>query len=457
MKKSIFEDEESPIQLTPQEQQIEQNIQSIFSSNAQSKDNYIQNLKNLYTTFDQLSKEITNSKSVQDLGLSKDEQNAINSLSDIKTNLFTELSKFEKITEQDLKEKNLDKDNARANPNQNSIKNLQLYLDEVKFITSNLTEALNYAEKINHLKQIQGVFKEMTEPRNGLEFKKILTENLKNIVPLTEDKKNSDKKNHDINHELDRMLSQILKEQENLLSLLVSKNILKTEEDTENKKGINETSKLFNDPKDEINKKIAGQPDRKKLIEAKKRYLELHQQECKLRAIQASPDQYLANKATKEQLDKSIQTLRKEIISLRQSSSNIEKEYNELDKKKLATGIFERIFNRIVYGSDKAIDQKVTKLEAKKEQIDTKAADLTRQYQVQNKKRTNNSQLYNAIRTGSPDKLKSIIPDIDPMELYNKVTQQRETQEAQAPEKESWVKRIFRGSKDRNHGVSWTK
>ena len=442
MSKSIFADEGDAIQLTPQEQQIEQNTKKIFSSE-QSRNNYIQNLKTLYTTFDQLSEQIQNSGVKLKFGSSQDEENALQSLNIIKNDLFTELSKFEKIEQKGLKYtadnnpiKNLDQDN---------IKSLQLYLDEAKFITANLTEALDYDEKIKHLKQLQGVLKEMTGPGNGLEFKKIFTNNLKNIVPsLTEGKKNSTKENHDINHELDRMLKEILKEQEKLLSLLVSNGVLLFGEEKE----------LFNNfstKSVEIDKKIKNNNESAKLTTAKQKYIELHQQEYKLRAITESPDKYIANNAVTEKLNKDIKTLRKEIIVLRQNASAIEKESNELEQKKLATGIFERVFNRIFYGSDKTINKKVEALEAKKEQIDDRAFALTTTYTKQNEKRTENSQIYNAIRTNSPDKLKSIIPDIDSTELYNKVIEQREKAKTQVQQKESWVKRMF-GRKSKSQG-----
>ena len=442
MSKSIFADEGDAIQLTPQEQQIEQNTKKIFSSE-QSRNNYIQNLKTLYTTFDQLSEQIQNSGVKLKFGSSQDEENALQSLNIIKNDLFTELSKFEKIEQKGLKYtadnnpiKNLDQDN---------IKSLQLYLDEAKFITANLTEALDYDEKIKHLKQLQGVLKEMTGPGNGLEFKKIFTNNLKNIVPsLTEGKKNSTKENHDINHELDRMLKEILKEQEKLLSLLVSNGVLLFGEEKE----------LFNNfstKSVEIDKKIKNNNESAKLTTAKQKYIELHQQEYKLRAITESPDKYIANNAVTEKLNKDIKTLRKEIIVLRQNASAIEKESDELEQKKLATGIFERVFNRIFYGSDKTINKKVQALEAQKEQIDDRAFALTTTYTKQNEKRTENSQIYNAIRTNSPDKLKSIIPDIDSTELYNKVIEQREKAKTQVQKKESWVKRMF-GRKSKSQG-----
>lgn len=445
MSKSIFADEGDAIQLTPQEQQIEQNTKKIFSSE-QSRNNYIQNLKTLYTTFDQLSEQIQNSGVKLKFGSSQDEENALQSLNIIKNDLFTELSKFEKIEQKGLKYtadnnpiKNLDQDN---------IKSLQLYLDEAKFITANLTEALDYDEKIKHLKQLQGVLKEMTGPGNGLEFKKIFTNNLKNIVPsLTEGKKNSTKENHDINHELDRMLKEILKEQKKLLSLLVSNGVLLFGEEKE----------LFNNfstKSVEIDKKIKDNNESAKLTTAKQKYIELHQQEYKLRAITESPDKYIANNAVTEKLNKDIKTLRKEIIVLRQNASAIEKESNELERKKFATGILERVFNRIFYGSDKTINKKVEALEAKKEQIDDRAFALTTTYKKQNEKRTENSQIYNAIRTNSLDKLKSVIPDIDPIELYNKLIEQREKAKTQIPEKKSWVKRILFGQKSNNKGAA---
>ncbi len=430
---------------THQEQQIEQNTKKIFSSDKKSKDSYIQKLKTLYTTFDQLSEQIQNSGVKLEFGSSQDDNKALQSLDIIKTNLFNELSKFEKITEQGLKEQNIDKNNPIENLDQDNIKNLQLFLDEAKFITSNLTEALDYDEKIKHLKQIQGVLKEMTGPGNGLKFKEIFTNNLKNIVPsLTEGKKNSTKENHDINHELDRMLKEILKEQEKLLSLLVSNGVLKYGEEKE----------LF-DNLNKIDNKIHGNQDNsKQLRDAKQRYIELHQQEHKLLAIKQSPDKYIANNAVTEKLNKDIKTLRKEIIVLRQNASAIEKESNELERKKFATGILERVFNRIFYGSDKTINKKVEALEAKKGQIDDRAFALTTTYKKQNEKRTENSQIYNAIRTNSPDKLKSVIPDIDPMELYNKVIEQRKTAKTQIPKKESWVKRILFGQKSNNKGAA---
>lgn len=448
MSKSIFADEGDAIQLTPQEQQIEENANKIFSSDKKSKDSYIQNLKTLYTTFDQLSEQIQNSGVKLKFGSSQDEENALQSLNIIKNDLFTELSKFEQITEQGLKEQNLDKNNSKEKINDDSVKNLQLYLDEAKFITANLTEALDYDEKIKHLKQLQGVLKEMTGPGNGLEFKEIFTNNLKNIVPsLTEGKKNSTKENHDINHELDRMLKEILKEQEKLLSLLVSNGVLLFGEEKE----------LFNNfstKSVEIDKKIKNNNESAKLTTAKQKYIELHQQEYKLRAITESPDKYIANNAVTEKLNKDIKTLRKEIIVLRQNASAIEKESDELEQKKLATGIFERVFNRIFYGSDKTINKKVQALEAQKEQIDDRAFALTKTYKKQNEKRTENSQIYNAIRTNSPDKLKSVIPDIDPIELYNKLIEQREKAKTQIPEKKSWVKRILFGQKSNNKGAA---
>ena len=439
MSKSIFEDEGDAIQLTTQERQIEENIKNIFASNVQLKDSYIQNLKNLYITFDQLSKQIISSN--PKLGLSQDENKAIQSLNIIKTNLFTELSKFE--TQQKRLKSIADNNPIKNLDKKDNIKSLQLYLDEAKFITANLTEALDYDEKIKHLQEIMGFLKEMTEPGNGLKFNEIFTNNLKNIVPsLTEGKKKSTKENHDINHELDRMLNQILKEQEECLSLLVSHKVLKNAE---------EATKLFNDPTNEINNRIKDNKESQELTAAKQKYIKLCQQEYKLRTIKQSPDNYIINNAVTEKLNKDIKTLRKEIIALRQNSSAIQKESDELGRKKFATGIVERVFNRIFYGSDEAIDKKVEALEAKKEKIDDRILDLTAEYQEQNQKRTKSSQLYNAIRTNSPDKLKSVIPDLDPMELYNKVMKQRETAKTQIPKKESWVKRIF-SSKSKNQG-----
>ena len=132
---------------THQEQQIEQNIKKIFSSEQSQKANYIANLKSLYITFDQLSNQISNQNAT--LGLSQDEKKALESFTVIKNNLFDELSKFEKIKEEDLKAQNPVKNNAIGNLSDDNFKNLQLYLDEAKFITANLTEALDYDEKIN--------------------------------------------------------------------------------------------------------------------------------------------------------------------------------------------------------------------------------------------------------------------------------------------------------------------
>lgn len=412
---------------TAQEAQRNENMSRIFSS-IQSKEKYVANLKSLYTTFDQLSNQIINQNAP--LGLSSDEQKAVDNLSAIKTDLFNELSKFEKITEEDLQEKNPTKNNVIGNLSDDNVKNLQLYLDEASFIISNLTEALDYDEKINHLKRIKDVFKEMTESENDLEFSRTFTDTLKNIVPLPEIKKNRTKANHDINQELDRMLSQILKEQEQCLSLLVSNKIL----------NLGNESKLFNDPTNEIDQKINNHQDAQKLHAAKQRYIELHQQEYKLRLIQENPDKYIKTKSVNN-----IKDLRKDIITARRNASAIQKESDALGKLQWATGFFEKIFNRIWYGSEKIISNKIAVLENKKQIFDESAANFINIYQDTNKKRISNSQIYNAIRTNSPDKLKSLIPNIDPAQLYNKVMEQKKAAQNQAPKKESWVGRILSG------------
>lgn len=398
-----------------------------------SQENYINNLKKLYKTFDNLSNPINAlpDKDALSQELIQENQQAKRTLDETKANLLKELNKYEKIDESALKSSSSGK--LLDNITDDNVKNLQLYLDEAKFIISNLTEAVNYEEKIDHLNQIKNLFKEMTEPANGLELNKTGQDILKNIIPLTVVKKNSTKTNHDINHELDRMLSQILKEQDELLSLLVSHKVLKNGEE-----GI-----LFNDPKNEVNNKITSNTESKKLTEVKQKYIKLYQQEYKLRAIKESPDQYIANKTNTEKLNKEIKTLRKEIITLRQNASAIQKESDELEKKKLATGFFDRVFNRIVYGSDKTINKKIEALEGKKEKIDNQVLSLTTKYKKQNEKRTKNSQIY------------SLMPDVDLAQLYNKVMEKREAAKNKPLKKESWVKRIF--SANRSKGKVFQK
>lgn len=416
---------------------------SIFLNQGKgSKENYINNLKNLYRTFDALSNQIDassepiekNKLAKQTLGVAKD-------------NLLKELNKYETVAEDQLK--NPTSNTTVINLDANSVQNLQLYVDEANVIISNLTESNTFNAKIGHLHAIHDLFKEMTEPTNGIKWDATFTETAKNTVTLPKQSQISPQK-IDLNHELDRMLKTILEEQGKLLSLLVSNRVIQYGQDS-NIFTLNKTAieKIIKDRNLDIKDSTAVRA-------AHDKFIQLHQQEYKLRAIKQSPDQYLANKATKEKLDKSIQTLRKEIITLRQTASTIQKESDELEKKKLATGIT-GVFNRIVYGSDNTIDQKVTALEAKKNQIDATILDKTKQYEVQNAKKANFAKASNAIRNNSPAKLTSIIQDIEPTELYNKVMQQRETQKVQAPKKESWVKRLFRRSKNRDKGVSRTK
>jgi hypothetical protein len=422
---------------------------SIFSDQKTgAQENYIKNLKKLYMIYDDLSKQINTLPDKDTLSQEeiKSHQQAKSTLAEIKDNLLKELNKYEKIDEKILQNGN-SKD-LLTSINDNDLKNLQLYLDEAKFITSNLTEARGYGEKINQLKQIQGVVTEMTEPGNGLKWRKGLAATLKNAVPLIEAKKNSTKKNHDINHELDRMLKEILKEQEKLLSLLVGKGVLKHGEEKE----------LFNNfskKSAEIDQKITNNKEnQKQLRDDKQKYIELHQQEYKLRLIQEKPDEYIKINSVNN-----IKDLRKDIIMARRKVSAIQKELDELDKKRRATtGIFEKVFNRIFYGSDQTINKKIEFLEAKKKIFDDHEKESIRIYQQTHGKRTRNSQIYNAIRSNSPDKLKALITDIDSTELYNQVIKPREAATTQIPKKESWVKRMFgRKSKGQGQAISQTK